>query len=65
MIIIEDVISMKSHKDTLVIETKSGIDICFRQDEGPNYINISTVINENNDLIITANVDWDSDNMED
>ena len=65
MILIEDVIKISSHKNTLVLETKSGIDITFRKDCGPNYIDVASYLAENGqDLVVTVAVRWDDCNVE-
>uniref|UniRef100_A0A6H1ZAJ3 Uncharacterized protein n=1 Tax=viral metagenome TaxID=1070528 RepID=A0A6H1ZAJ3_9ZZZZ len=65
MITIKDVIGIESHKDTLVLKTKSGIDICFQQDAGPNYIDVESYLEDNGqDLCIVVNIKWDDSNIE-
>lgn len=64
MLLIEGVTKISSHKDTLVLETESGIDIALKKDAGPNYIDIESYVADNGqDLIITMAVRWDDSNL--
>ena len=64
MLLIEDVTKISSHQDTLVLETKSGIDIAFKKDAGPNYVDVESYLaGDERDLVVTVVVRWDDCNV--
>ena len=63
MLTIMDVTKIRSVKNTLILETKSGVDVCFPYAKAPSYIDVESILDENElDLHIVVNVRWDDCN---
>ena len=60
---IKDVSVISSRKDTLVLETESGVDICITKDSCPNYIDVESYMPNRTDLKHMIVLRWDDANI--